>query len=298
MAEYLKFFKNENEYNEFIDETSEKDKPNLSHIIADAKIKEKIPYENQYLTFEVIEGGKVVWSVVNNLAAKTIQYSLDDGMTWESITSSRDNPFFEVNAGDKILFKGTNSNYATYPRTNKFYGSTIKYNIYGNIMSLFYGDDFIGKEEFPSTSSTITDIFRQTNVVEAHNLILPAKTMTPFCYSGMFLNCKQLISAPKLPSRIMAEKCYAAMFDECELLETAPELLAVTLADYCYLNMFNGCTSLNYIKMTAKDTARGSGSLMDWVDGVSSSGTFVKDRYAEIGIGTSGIPQGWTVVNV
>jgi len=47
-----------------------------------------------------------------------------------------------------------------------------------------------------------------------------------------------------------------------------------------------------------------SGCLNDWVSGVASSGTFTKEasliqgsETGQIPTGTSGIPEGWTVVN-
>ena len=86
------------------------------------------------------------------------------------------------------------------------------------------------------------------------------------------------------------------MFKGCTSLVTAPILLATTLADFCYGNMFNGCTSLNYIK--AMFTTKPSSSYTsNWVNGVASSGTFVKNSAATWNVtGVNGVPSGWTVV--
>ena len=87
------------------------------------------------------------------------------------------------------------------------------------------------------------------------------------------------------------------MFNGCTSLTTAPELPATTLAEYCYRYMFNGCTSLNYIKCLATDISA-IGCTTDWVNGVSSTGTFVK-KAAMTGWtrGKNGIPTGWTIQN-
>jgi hypothetical protein len=89
------------------------------------------------------------------------------------------------------------------------------------------------------------------------------------------------------------------MFYGCTNLTTAPVLPATTLASNCYTNMFNGCTSLNYIKAMFTTTPSGSSPnyyTSNWVDGVASSGTFVKNSAATwTTTGTSGIPTGWTV---
>jgi hypothetical protein len=126
---------------------------------------------------------------------------------------------------------------------------------------------------------------------------LPATTLASSCYENMFYGCTSLTTAPELPATTLASSCYENMFYGCTSLTTAPELPATTLASSCYNYMFNGCTKLNYIKMLATDISAGS-CLYSWVNGVASSGTFVKNPAVNsLLIGTSGIPSGWTVVN-
>jgi hypothetical protein len=61
--------------------------------------------------------------------------------------------------------------------------------------------------------------------------------------------------------------------------------------------MFRDCSKLNYIKMLATDISA-SNCLENWVSGVSSTGTFVKNpAMTTLHYGWSGIPEGWTVVN-
>ena len=59
--------------------------------------------------------------------------------------------------------------------------------------------------------------------------------------------------------------------------------------------MFESCRKLNYIK--AMFTTTPSTTYTDnWVSGVSSIGTFVKNSVATWDVtGTYGIPSGWTV---
>ena len=85
------------------------------------------------------------------------------------------------------------------------------------------------------------------------------------------------------------------MFSGCSSLTTAPELSATTLVNNCYRYMFNGCSKLNYIKALFTTTPSSS-YTSNWVSGVASSGTFVKNKNATWNVtGTSGIPSGWTV---
>ena len=153
---------------------------------------------------------------------------------------------------------------------------------------------------------------------------LPATTLADACYGSMFRGCTSLTTAPSLPATTLANKCYSAMFEGCTSLTTAPSLPATTLDFYCYYGMFSGCTSLttapslpattlpegcyelmfsgckqlNYVKMMAIDISA-SACLNDWLYGVSSSGTFVKNSLATWNkSGSSGIPYGWEVQEV
>ena len=158
-----------------------------------------------------------------------------------------------------------------------------------------------------------------TNLTTAPEL--PATTLAHRCYYHMFDGCTSLTTAPELPAKTLAERCYETMFNRCTSLTTAPELPATTLANYCYNSMFNGCTSLttapelpattlvdscynwmfydcrslNYIK--AMFTTTPSDDYTDkWVDGVSATGTFVKNGAATWNVtGVHGVPSGWTV---
>ena len=85
------------------------------------------------------------------------------------------------------------------------------------------------------------------------------------------------------------------MFYSCSKLKKAPKLPATELFSYCYASMFQNCSNLNYIK--ALFTTYKEWATNRWVDSVASSGTFVKNAAAQWDVtGTSGVPEGWTVV--
>lgn len=131
---------------------------------------------------------------------------------------------------------------------------------------------------------------------------LPATTLVDNCYYSMFNGCNSLTTAPKLPATTLASGCYSSMFQNCTSLTTAPELPATTLAYDCYSYMFCGCNKLNYIKMLATDISA-TDCLTHWVNGVASSGTFVKNPAmitlpnAILYNDYAGAPSGWTVLN-
>ena len=126
---------------------------------------------------------------------------------------------------------------------------------------------------------------------------LPATTLANFCYSGMFFGCTSLTAAPELPATTLGTMCYKSMFEGCTSLTTAPALPATALNLMCYSHMFGGCTKLNYIKCLATDISAFN-CTSSWVSGVASTGTFVKAASMnDWTTGTSGIPEGWAVVN-
>lgn len=204
-----------------------------------------VDYSKQYLTFEVVNGGNITITASHTDVAKTIQYSIDNGSTWTSLTTSTTAQELggTLNVGDKVLVKGTNTAYSTSSYYNSF-GGTAKVNVYGNIMSLISGDSFENNKTL-TDSYTFKKLFHgYANLLLAENLVLTATKLATYCYSYMFQGCTSLTTAPELPATTLAGRCYSDMFSGCTSLTTAPELPATTLAEYCYSYMFNGCKNI------------------------------------------------------
>lgn len=164
------------------------------------------PYVQQYLTFEILSAGTINWVGKFGLS-KTIEYSKDNGSTWTSITSSRAGTSFNVDAGDKVLFRGNNATYySSATRYSVFTDSTAIFNAYGNIMSLINSTNFSGLTSFTG-SHNFYRLFENTNIVDARNLILPVKTLGEYCYQSMFSNCSKLIGITCLATNILASGC-------------------------------------------------------------------------------------------
>ena len=167
--------------------------------------------------------------------------------------------------------------------------------------AMFSGCAFTVAPTLPAT--TLADhcyyyMFENCTSLSTVQPALPATTLADYCYGYMFKNCTSLTTAPELPATTLAEYCYRNMFWGCSSLTAAPALPATTLAQYCYNSMFKGCTSLSYIKCLATNISASS-SHNYWLSNVASTGTFVKpSSMTSWPSGTSGIPSGWTVVNV
>ena len=201
-------------------------------------------FSTKPLTFNILSAGTIMWKASNSSVTKRIEYRINNGK-WASITSNTTGVKINVNAGDKIQFKGNNAQYATsYSNYNTFSGSTAGFSVEGNIMSLIDSTNFKNKLTI-SSDYAFTSLFRDcAKLVSAENLVLPATTLADICYTYMFQGCISLTAAPALPATKLASECYQSMFRDCTSLTTAPALPATTLAYGCYTSMFNGCTSL------------------------------------------------------
>ena len=211
-------------------------------------------YSKQYLTFDILQSGNIGYTMSTN----TLQYSKNGGATW---SNGSPNTKIHVNAGDKVLVKFTNpvlyKQDNTYTEPNgvcKFY-TTCNFNLYGNVMSLIYGDDFpehVSFQPMQDNYGNTVDMNHLLNLflgcsrlISAENLVLPATILKEQCYGGMFYGCTSLTTAPTvLPAAYVTAFSYANMFDGCTNLVNAPVLPATTVGRGGYSNMFYGCTKL------------------------------------------------------
>lgn len=158
-----------------------------------------------------------------------------------------------------------------------------EHNVSGTPMSLLYGDVF--KENNYAADDMLYNLFIDNKGLTK---ILNPKTFLPYTELGIY--------------------CYESMFSGCRNLTNAPELPAEILTIGCYSNMFYECSKINYIKMLGEKTVDWSGSIVSigqsmiqWVYGVASTGTFVKSKDATWdttpgALGYDGVPTGWTVI--
>ena len=346
----------------------------------------KIISKNDFFTITALASGDIQISIPGNVILqsqdgkefipfKSISYS-KDLINWKTEypkSTIRGKEFdgyrtinIPVNKGDKVYLKGdalcwyTNCNGTSTRSSNNnlHIASTAKFSISGNILSVFYEDNFKNYNTFPKIPSGeygsysprhfsfvffestflydaqelklpndatelcyYSTFYRCTSLVQApelpattlgrscysymfkgctglkHTPELPATTLSFNCYSNMFNDCTSLTQAPSiLPATDLEYGCYQYMYNGCTLLTQAPELPATTLTTMCYINIFAGCTQLNYIK--ALFTIADGEFIGNWLNGVSSTGTFVKNKDTNWTKEQAGIPSGWTIQTV
>ena len=238
-----------------------------------------------------------------------LEYSFDK-VDWETFDGSSLSLDLSDDDNHKIYFRGVNPSGIT---TTEDIGSDV-YNYFtiqndgfgyakisGNIMSLIYGDDFVGKTTMPS-GATFATLFngyaisgdKNDAIYDASHLILPTN-LSENCFEFMFASSRVLKYAPALPSTALTSYCYTNMFEYCTSLVNAPELPATNLTNHCYQRMFEVCISLKNIKCLAINNKNGNCDY--WLLQASSTGTFYKHPDATWSQGVSGIPAGWTIKN-
>ena len=254
-------------------------------------------YSKDYLTIvSRADNNAIGWKASNSSNLKTISVSTDNGQTWtDKESSTSGTTLATLNNGDKLLIKGSNTTYSTGVYYN-YFTSTQNFDVSGNIMSLLYGDNFMGETSLSGKNYAFMRLFyNNTYIVNAQNLKLPATTLATSCYYYMFQGCTSLTNAPALPATTLANECYGYMFYGCTSLTSAPALPATTLIENCYMNMFYGCTSLNYIKCLATNISA-SNCTYHWVYNVAYNGLFIKNSNMNSWTtGENGIPTYWTI---
>lgn len=282
-------------------------------------------YSLDYFTITSLEDANTItFSSYYSSNVENLQYSLD-GNTWNSYPSGG----ITINTDDKVLLRGTNMsvNTTTGQQTsgigNILASKTI--NVEGNIMSLIYGELFVNATTIQEVQ--FASLFKGTSssnynkIVSAANLVLPSMTLTKKCYDHMFCDNRLLIEAPELPALTLTESCYDCMFQNTGLT-TTPPLPATSLAYCCYGGMFQQCSKLTSAFLPATTLVNncyqymfysshklneitclgknpGSNNL-GWCIGVSSTGTFYKDKdtdWSGVSSYSGGIPDGWEVKN-
>ena len=241
----------------------------------------KIISKNDFFTITALASGDIQISIPGNVILqsqdgkefipfKSISYS-KDLINWKTEypkSTIRGKEFdgyrtinIPVNKGDKVYLKGDALCWYTYCKgtstggssNNLHIASTAKFSISGNILSLFYEDNFKNYNTFPKIPSGKYGsysprhfsfvFFGSRFLYDAKELKLP-NDATESCYYNTFQGCTSLRTAPELPATTLSKGCYESMFDNCTSLVQAPELPATTIAINCYSRMFYNCTSL------------------------------------------------------
>lgn len=241
-------------------------------------------YESLYTTLEILSAGTLSFqseSCIDGVVSHSVvlDYSINES-GWTHITWTTT---INVQAGDSVRIKALFSDRPTGSYVGDYApslsGSTAVFNVYGNALSLIYGDAFTANTSF-SQSYAFSALFKDTNVVSARHWILP-KQQTYYAkwFNQTFQNAHMLIEGPVFRCSSASTSC----FDWCYMYATSLEKIAVPYLEQIPTQGFNA-----------------------WVTGVPSTGTFAKKtgvswdyRDSELvwhNYGSYGIPAIWDIV--
>lgn len=288
-------------------------------------------YSQDYFTIESLEDNNTISikTAGSNSYNPDVYYSTDDGETWNNKTlTGGTNTIAIINTGDTIIFKCIINQWGTSWDKYYYFDGSKTFKIYGNIMSLLNGDNFISNSEFAVNSThNFAGLFRTTKIIDANNLILPATILYNSSYNGMFRGATNLVNGPKLlPALDVPTDGYSSMFEGCVKLVEAPEISATTVSGatalnrmFCmnrnskvtaamtkgpvlritnpraysnvYQQLFCGNGNITEVTMLADGTGQ---SFTNWLNNVSSTGVVKLLSTATLASGANGLPSGWT----
>ncbi len=294
------------------------------------------------LTLEATEDGTTV--TITDASNVVYSYTVNGGT---AVTTSTD-ATITLQAGDIVQFNSTNPALGNnlYPSDPTAFDALFikvdkKSYVYGNVMSMvndagdFATDVTLADYAMPRLFSGNYSASNHIAFLADKPLMLPATTISIYCYCGMFAHCQDLTVLPSgfLPATVMQENCYALMFDQCSGLTTLPDdllpatmlakecyldmfqdcnglthapiLRATTLVDYCYDSMFSGCNKLSEVTCLATNISA-SYCLFDWLYSAGSKVSGPKTLYVDPSMTTKGtgsgdgqwnLSDGWTLQN-
>ena len=195
-------------------------------------------------------------------------------------------------------------NYAGFAYTTETYENPQykpKFEVYGNVMSLLYGDDFIGKDTFPDDDphhEFYSLFFKNQGLVSAKNLVLPVKNLSPYCYAEMFRYCIGLQEHPKFVADVLAENSYDGLFRFATGIKRVVLPDAEIAPNACRRMLYEAQT-IEYIKLGFDNFEQADMDvcLTEWNENTPDINViFSKKPGTSYSIGANGIKQGWTVV--
>lgn len=204
-------------------------------------------YAFEYFGIQALSSGTIGITSTHD-PAFTLEYSKNNA-EWIPVSTtalSLDVATIGVAAGDRVRFRGDTYPYSVLESGQSAQGlhfviSGTPCDIYGNILSLSYGDNYSGATA-PHAQGNYAYLFSKcTAIKSAKNLFLPDPYANDYEY--LFLQCSGMTTPPKIPSST-APGSYRNMFNGCKALEYAPSLMASTAAEESYYGMFEGCTGL------------------------------------------------------
>lgn len=250
-----------------------------------------------YLCFTMPDGGTVTLTKNGTPTKLTLEYSLDNGISWTEWTESNNVRSLTLVANQTMHVRntsGTGTGFSTWDRS--YYNFSFSADTYadGDLRSLLCRN--------PNNATSEKRIFcfyglfrNATNLISAKIKLLFTDLPRSF-YRSMFDGCSNLIEVPETITATTCsgvQPCYY-MFRHCSKITKLPKLTLLQLTDYAYGSIGSTCTNLNYVYTEMTDITTNTNTLNGWLYNVSPTGDIYCPAGLTIPVGPSGIPSGWT----
>ena len=200
-------------------------------------------------SISVNAGDKIRWRRKTPIQRKSEVYE-NDGVptTYENLSFQHyidlDLVFAVGNLNGYWHIDGTDVYENYFYNLEKFESKQFK--VYGNILSLTYGDQFIGKTDIIDEEKGIMEIIPSDNFTRGNDSDATSAVSSNGGFSRMFAYNAGLIDASNLilPIKTIPTSGYSQMFEGCSSLETPPQISPAHLSLACYSGMFKYCTGL------------------------------------------------------
>ena len=215
-------------------------------------------YRHQYFTTEALADNCVLTlNIAQNVGTINVKgfYYSRDRITWTPIlniaNTSQAVSLPAINTGEKYYWKGINfaiSENGTYQESttlkNVHLSASANFKVYGNMFSMLYGDNFIGKNYFPD--DTINYIYsgffvNNTNLIDASNLYFPGQHTKGFTYTTVD-------KVDPTPDEVI--NSFNDLFNGCTNLEYGPTIEMLTIVGNSSIKgIFKNCAKLKSFTM-------------------------------------------------
>lgn len=249
------------------------------------------------LNFTMPNGGTITLSKTGTPTEVTLEYSLDNGITWTTWVETNNARTVTLTAGQTVHIRNTSATQTGF-----------------------------------STGSSNTYVFSASGELWANGDIRSLLCKTPEnvsvlgdnCFLSLFYSCANLKSTPLLKGDVIggsslmrtfrfctglvlvrsfdytSQTGFAAcrgMFQGCTSLTSFPEIMIGKVGEAGFRETFYGCSNLKEIRAYIKDITASS-ALSNWFYNAAATGDFYCDQSLVIPSGASGIPTGWTRRNL
>lgn len=250
------------------------------------------PTSDEWLWFEMPEGGTMTLNRVGSPTTVTLEVSLDNGATWSEWVEAGTVRTQTLDAGQVMHVRNaspTPTSFSTGGEDFYAFYANENYHAGGKLSSLLCADSsqvsnypaysFFGLF-FYSSSMLSTPIVNVSSVDE-------------LSLSGTFVNCTSLVLVRQFKiGRINGFAGCRGVFQNCTALEEVT-LDTPIVGQNGLSNALKGCSNLKSIKASLVDITSLQ-ALSGWVSGVAATGDFWCPQSLTIPTGNDGIPTGWT----